>query len=199
MSQPLAPAPFALGVIPFYTQHPMEIALKIREKKLAISGDDFDITDARSGAVVFKCHGKVFSLHAKKEIHDNSGRHLFTIRNELLHLHSTYTGRDPASDAEIFEIKSSFALGTKLTAKFVNRATPGDREEKLELKGDFFDRKAEITYNGVPVGRISRKFFNMGQVLFDDQTYILTVAPGVDASLLVAFCICLDEKSNDKN
>jgi hypothetical protein len=52
-------------------------------------------------------------------------------------------------------------------------------EEKLMLKGDFFDRKAEITTeSGQPVGRIGRKFLNSGQLLFDQQTYILTIAPG---------------------
>jgi hypothetical protein len=33
-----------VGVFPAYTQHQSEIALKIREKKLSLTGDDFDIT-----------------------------------------------------------------------------------------------------------------------------------------------------------
>lgn len=80
-------------------------------------------------------------------------------------------------------------------------------------RSDFFDRKAEITWHGVPVARISRQFFNARELIWDKQvrqrslppaspaltarrrqTYFLTVAPGVDAAMLVALCICLDEK-----
>ena len=32
----------------------------------------------------------------------------------------------------------------------------------------------------------------------DKQTYVLTIAPGVDASLLLAICVCLDEAANDQ-
>jgi uncharacterized protein YxjI len=61
-----------------------------------------------------------------------------------------------------------------------------------------FDRSAEITTaEGVPVARIARSFVNAGQVFFDKQTYVITVAPGVDAALLLAICICLDEKANE--
>ena len=52
------------------------------------------------------------------------------------------------------------------------------RAEELKLRGNWLDRKAEITLGGVPVRRISRQFMNAGQLLFDKQTYILTVAPG---------------------
>ncbi|EEB94352.1 hypothetical protein MPER_06846, partial [Moniliophthora perniciosa FA553] len=34
-------------------------------------------------------------------------------------------------------------------------------------------------------------------ILFDQQTYYLIVAPGVDAALLAAICVCLDEKENE--
>ncbi|EIN04318.1 hypothetical protein PUNSTDRAFT_93048 [Punctularia strigosozonata HHB-11173 SS5] len=192
----LAPAPHAVGVFPAYSQHRGEVALKIREKKISLTGDDFDITDAANGAKIFHVDGKAFSLHGRKEISDAAGNHLFSLLKSHFHIHTTFHGKDPASDATIFTIKSSFSFGTKLTCSFHNPTT--GRDEELVLKGDFFDRKAEITYNDVPVARIGRKFFNAGQLLFDDQTYILTVAPGVDLALLAAFCICLDEKSNDQ-
>lgn len=40
-------------------------------------------------------------------------------------------------------------------------------------------------------------FFNASRFSFDKQTYYLTVAPGVDAAMMAAICVCLDEKENE--
>ncbi|KEP45199.1 tubby C 2 protein, partial [Rhizoctonia solani 123E] len=71
------------------------------------------------------------------------------------------------------------------------------REVVFDLRGSFFDRSAEITCNGQPIARISREFMNAGELLFDQQTYYLTVAPGVDVAMMVALCVCMDEKQNE--
>lgn len=63
------------------------------------------------------------------------------------------------------------------------------------------------------VARIDRNFLNAGQLIFDQQSYVLHVAPGgthararterclnvfpVDIALLTAFCVALDEKANE--
>lgn len=46
------------------------------------------------------------------------------------------------------------------------------------LKGDFFDRKAEIRWGEQVVATIDRNFMNAGQLIFDQQSYVLSVAPG---------------------
>lgn len=51
------------------------------------------------------------------------------------------------------------------------------QELELKLKGSFFDRNALITWNDLPVARIDRSFLNAGELIFDNQTYYLTVAP----------------------
>ncbi|KZV97444.1 DUF567-domain-containing protein [Exidia glandulosa HHB12029] len=190
----LMPAPHAIGVFPHFCQHRMPIALRIREKKLSFTGDDFKIKDAATGAVIFEVDGKAFSLHGRKEFLDAQGTHLFTLRKELFHLHTTFEGRTP-DDRTLFTIKSSFSFGTKLTATYTNPTT--GQEEKLVLKGDFFDRKAEIFWGEQVVARIDRNFVNAGQLIFDQQSYVLHVAPGVDIALLTAFCVALDEKANE--
>jgi len=63
---PLLPVPHPLGVIPFFTQHQQEIVLQVREKKFSLSGDDFAVKDARSGAVMFGVDGKAMSLRDEK-------------------------------------------------------------------------------------------------------------------------------------
>ncbi|EPQ31888.1 uncharacterized protein PFL1_00087 [Pseudozyma flocculosa PF-1] len=195
---PLAPVPRPIGVIPHFTQHSTQIALQVREQKMSMSGDDFSVKDAVTGNTMFKVDGSYFSMRDKKNITDASGNPLFTVKKKLIAIHSTYVGTSPKTDDVIFTVKSSFSLGTKLTATFKNVAGDG-QETELVLRGDLLDRSAEITTkDGIPVARIARSFVNAGELLFDKQTYVLTVAPGVDAALLLAICICLDEKANEK-
>lgn len=92
----------------------------------------------------------------------------------------------------MFTVKSSFSFGTKLTAYVspppslhllalthsIRSYLNAGQAEELRLKGNFWDRKAEITLDGVPVARISRNFMNAGQLVFGQQTYYLTIAPG---------------------
>jgi hypothetical protein len=53
-------------VIPYYTQHGTQIALRVRERKMSFSGDDFTIKDAVSGAVMFKVDGSALALRDNK-------------------------------------------------------------------------------------------------------------------------------------
>lgn len=45
---------------------------------------------------------------------------------------------------------------------------------------------------------IGRSYFNMREIFGGQQTYYVTVAAGVDLSLIAAICVCLDEKENEK-
>lgn len=68
------------------------------------------------------------------------------------------------------------------------------------MKGDFFDRKASITdqASGQVVAVIDRQFLNARELLGGQQTYHVTIAPNVDMAIIVAMCICLDERRNEK-
>jgi len=67
------------------------------------------------------------------------------------------------------------------------------------MKGNWFDSAADIVNEktGTVVGRIDRKLLSGRDLLFGQQTYALTVAPNVDLALMVAMCICMDEKNNE--
>ena len=67
------------------------------------------------------------------------------------------------------------------------------------MKGDFFDTMANITdeATGQIVATIDRQFFNARQLLGGQQTYVVTIAPNVDMAIIVAMCVCLDERRND--
>jgi len=84
-----------------------------------------------------------------------------------------------------------------MIATFTNTASNNAAVELL-VKGDWFDRSATITLGDQVVAQIARKMLNMREIFGGQQTYFVTVAPGVDLSLIAAICVCLDEKENEK-
>jgi len=83
-----------------------------------------------------------------------------------------------------------------MSATFIN-AIDG-KEVEWVCKGDFLDRKATITMGDFVVAEIGRNFFNAREFFGGQQTYQVSVVPGVDLALMAAVCICLDEKENEK-
>ncbi|CAE6413629.1 Protein LURP-one-related 15 OS=Arabidopsis thaliana GN=At5g01750 PE=1 SV=1 [Rhizoctonia solani AG-1 IB] len=193
---PLVPQNPPLGIMPAYAQN-YELTLKLREKRMSLSGDSFEITDPQ-GRPYFQIEGSALSFREKKTLKQADGRPILNIQNKLLTIHRQYFiyNANESTDSEpLCLIKSHFSVtGAKLDVQFKNAAD--GRQVQFDLRGSFFDRNAEVTVDGQPVARISRQFMNSGQLLFDQQTYYLTVAPGVDAAMMVALCVCMDEKSD---
>ncbi|KAK7029531.1 hypothetical protein VNI00_014408 [Paramarasmius palmivorus] len=191
------PSQSLIGLSQAYANHDHQVVLKLQERRLSWTGDDFHIRDA-NGADFLICKAKVFSLHGRKEFSDPNGQPLFVIKKKILSIHTTFEGYTPDEEKLLFTVKSSFSIGAaKLNTTFTGL---DGQETVLALRGDFFDRKASINLGspeGPPVGHISRSFLNGRELIFDQQTYYLTVAPGVDAALLAAICVCLDEKENE--
>ena len=67
------------------------------------------------------------------------------------------------------------------------------------MTGNWFDSAADILdeSTGFVAARIDRKLLSGRDIIFDQQTYAVQVAPGVDMALMAAMCICLDEKNNE--
>jgi len=118
----------------------------------------------------------------------------------MIALHATYDAEGP-DGVKLFSIvraahtftcrvsdslqSKKFSIGSKgkLECKFENLAHDG-RKLELQLRGDWFDRSAEITLDGVPVARIARSFMNMREVLSDKQTVRLVAADLAYAAVL---------------
>lgn len=92
---------------------------------------------------------------------------------------------------------TALVLGSKATATFTDR---NDKAITLNMKGGWYDHSADIVNhkNGQTVARIDRKLLSGRDLAFGQQTYAVIVAPGVDAALIAALCICFDEKNNDE-
>lgn len=88
-------------------------------------------------------------------------------------------------------------LGSKATATFTDS---NGKARAFKMKGGWFDHTADIVddKSGQTVARIDRKLLSGRDLVFGQQTYAVVVAPGVDAALIAALCICFDEKNNDE-
>ncbi|CAI7596539.1 unnamed protein product [Penicillium glandicola] len=178
----------------FVAKEPQTLVLK--EKVLSVSGDSFEIKTAK-GEPFLKVHGAWVSLSGRKKVEDAHGKHLFDIVKELLHIHSTYAIED-THRKKICEVKSSLTLlGSKATATFTDS---NGKAVIFKMKGGWFDHTADIVNekNGQTVARIDRKLLSGRDLVFGQQTYAVVVAPGVDAALIAALCICFDEKNNEE-
>jgi uncharacterized protein YxjI len=191
----LAPLPQQVGVFDQFVARATE-TLVIREKVLSLSGDSFEIKLA-NGQPILRVQGSVMSLSGRKSVFDMANTHLFDICKEHLHIHKTFAVVTPQGQ-KLMEVKSSFALlGSKATATFVTPRT--GKAESLRMKGNWFDSAAEIIDDstGAVVARIDRKLLSGRDILFGQQTYALTVAPGMDLALAAAICITMDEANNE--
>ncbi|OAA59459.1 DUF567 domain protein [Cordyceps fumosorosea ARSEF 2679] len=170
----------------------------LKEKVMSLSGDSFDIKTV-DGRPYLKVQGRHATISGRKSVFDMAGNHLYDIVKEHLHLHSTYAAETP-DKRKFLEIKSSIKLfGSKATGTFT---APDGRTHVFSMRGDWLDSQADIVLGedkqGPVVARIDRKFFNKREFFGGQQTYAVTVAPGMDVALAVAFCIALDEKNNEK-
>ncbi|KAK4186171.1 tubby C-terminal-like domain-containing protein [Podospora australis] len=192
MARQLLPVPQPLAVFDqFITPHPQTLVLK--EGFM----DSFDIKNV-NGQPIFRVEGKILTAHGRKSFFDMQGNHLFDLIKELLHYHATFACETPGDKRKVLKVKSKFALlGSKARATFTNSRT--GQPVTLAMDGNWFDTTAEIkdATTGVIVARIDRKLMNMGEAFLGKQTYHLTIAPGVDMTLIVAMAIALDEKNNE--
>ncbi|KAJ5630718.1 uncharacterized protein N7484_010818 [Penicillium longicatenatum] len=170
--------------------------LVLREKVLSVTGDSFEIKLA-NGETLLKVHGAWVSLSGRKKVEDAHGNHLFDIVKEHLHLHTTFAIED-THRKKVCEVKSNLTLvGSKATATFTDA---NDKARVFNMKGGWFDHSADIVddKSGQTVARIDRKLLSGRDLVFGQQTYAVVVAPGVDAALIAALCICFDEKNNEE-
>jgi len=195
MAIQLPPVTPALGVNPTFC-HPRQTTLVLKEKVWSLSGDTFHVTDENNVEVV-RCRGTTFSLSDRKEFQDPQGRPLFSLKNKLVAIHKTFYAEAPDGKV-LFEVKSKFSIGkAKMVVTFQNLASNNANIE-LMVRGDWLDRSATITMGEVVIAQVSRKMFNMREIVGGQQSYYCTVAPGVDLAMVAALCVCLDEKENEK-
>jgi len=96
-----------------------------------------------------------------------------------------------SANNEVVSMKNS-------TINFLNAAD--GKQTMLKMKGDFSDRMTEIKLgdSDTVVARIDRQMFSGWSMVGGPQTYFATIAPNVDMALVVAMCLCVDERRKNQ-
>ena len=86
---------------------------------------------------------------------------------------------------------------SKSEVQFINSID--QQKITIHLKENFFDSHAEIKLdNGHVICCIDRKIWSGRSIFGGAQTYQVTVAPGMDLSVCVAMCVCMDERLKER-
>lgn len=147
---------------------------------LSLSGDSFHIETYPANQPILQVKGEAFSLSGRKHVADMAGNSLFTIRKQHFSIPATYYAEDLQGN-KFFEVQGKWSFGSSKAVgvfSYRDQQTGQTKEGRLFMKGDFFDRKADITdeATGRPVATIDRKFFNARELLGGQQTYVVTIA-----------------------
>ncbi|KAI1463363.1 DUF567-domain-containing protein [Daldinia caldariorum] len=190
----LNPLPRPIGIFPSFFARQCE-TLVLKEKIKSLSGNSFDVR-FYNGQPILKVNGESLSLSGRTNVSDVNGNFLFCIRKRHFTIHTTFYAEN-AKEEEIFEVKSKFKLiGSKFIATFTSAS---GQQEELVMKGDFMDTNADIIdeASGQTVATIYRDRWNARELIADQQTYNVTIAPNVDMAIIIAMCICMDIKRDE--
>lgn len=117
----------------------------------------------------------------------------------LHHSWSVYTGEEGCGkNKKLFSMRSQSALfhTGKSVAEIFMGGTRRPRTPDFRIEGSFRSRDCKIrSHTGQLVAKIARKRVN-STILLGDDVFSLTVQPGFDTQLIMAFVIILDRISH---
>ena len=139
-------------------------------------GDDFWIED-ESGRKAYRIDGKAMRVRQTFVLEDASGREVATIRERKLSI------RDKMRIERDGDTLATVRRGVGWGDRFVIEIKGGD---ELTAKGDMKDREFEIERDGHRVGKISKKFFSMG------DSYGISIDGTEDEALILAAVVAIE-------
>lgn len=184
----------------FITTEPQTLVLS---ERLPSISDPFDVRNL-AGEIVLSIRPETLrpdnnnnsTRSQRKHVYDSQGNALFTIRRDNVSLPRTYYGEDPVGH-KVLEIqnKATFSSRSKAEAYFTNFVSNGPA--KLCLEGTSKQMTIKDLASGVEAARINRDLWSGQNISGHADKYHVYVAAGVDMSLIVAMCLCLDERKSD--
>jgi len=195
----LQPLPKAIGINPAYCINAQKTLL-MKEKIFSVGQDAFLVHDENDQEVL-RVKAKVFSMHHQKEVSDASGNPLFLLKQKVFAIPRQWYGESLDGGNQLFHVQGKWHLGgARESVTFSNLADGTGEPIELAVAGQWTDRHATIKWGEQLVAEITRDFFNLRNFLGSADTYYVTIAPGMDISLIAAIAVALDEREQeDKN
>ena len=175
-------------------RHPTYLHMKA--KFFSLSCDSFKVVDPSTNQEWFSVKGKALSLSDKRTLFDTQGQPVFVMKEKVLQLNdkqTVYRGSDPSE--EMFKVASNFGN----TKQWATVKDDLGKEHRIVMKMTWMGFKGAIWLGEPKEGGICIAIVKSplqwqnfaGSWARDD--FIVRIAPGVDAALIVAMLCAYDE------
>jgi uncharacterized protein YxjI len=133
--------------------------------------------------------GESLSMSHRKTISDPQGRKLCQIRRQTWTMGTRYYAEATEDGPRLWELESHTGLTSRNNKMTFSNQAAGGEKAALEVKETTFGSVSQVKYDGKEVAIIEKKRWKMR------HEYHLTIAKGLDMSLIVGLVIALDDKT----
>lgn len=159
-----------------------------------------DIKRVDTGEAYFKVKGNALSFKDTKTLLDMNGTPIYKMSEALITLRGRMNIVDPGTKQPVMTLrKKGFIPGFGTSTIQAWAGGTDDGSPYLEIKGDFLRKCFSITEKGSGrlLASVTKKSFNLANILLEKDSYVIRVEPGVDTALLVFFVVAADEQYRD--
>ncbi|KAJ1293003.1 hypothetical protein BS78_01G034500 [Paspalum vaginatum] len=168
-------------------------------KALSMSGSDFAVTDAATGALVLRVDGVLFSLRRRCVLVDADRRPVLTVQESALMLNTrwkVFRGDSTSRRDLIFTVVKPSVIQLRGSTKVSVFLASNDAEQACDFRitGSYHDGACAVSLgdSDTVIAKIDRRF-SVVSALLGKNTYCVTVNPGIDYAFVVALVVILDE------
>ncbi|PUZ36383.1 hypothetical protein GQ55_9G033500 [Panicum hallii var. hallii] len=168
-------------------------------KALSMSGSDFAVTDAATGALVLRVDGVLFSLRRRCVLVDADRRPVLTVQESALMLSTrwkVFRGDSTRRRDLLFTVVKPSVIQLRGPTKVSVFLASNDAEQACDFRitGSYHDGACAVSLgdSDTVIAKIDRRF-SVVSALLGKNTYSVTVNPGIDYAFIVALVVILDE------
>ncbi|KAL6636671.1 hypothetical protein ACP70R_024243 [Stipagrostis hirtigluma subsp. patula] len=168
-------------------------------KTLSMSGSDFAVTDADTGALVLRVDGVLFSLRRRCVLVDADRRPVLTVQESALLLNTrwkVFRGESTNRRDLLFTVVKPSVIQLRWSTKVSVFLASNDAEQACDFRitGSYHDGVCAVSLgdSDTVIAKIDRRF-SVASALLGKNTYSVAVNPGIDYAFIVALVVILDE------
>ncbi|CAL4928037.1 unnamed protein product [Urochloa decumbens] len=168
-------------------------------KALSMSGSDFAVTDADTGALVLRVDGVLFSLRRRCLLVDADRKPVLTVQESALMLSTrwkAFRGDSTSRRDLLFTVVKPSVIQLRGHTKVSVFLASNDAEHACDFRitGSYHDGACAVSLgdSDTVIAKIDRRF-SVVSALLGKNTYSVTVNPGIDYAFIVALVVILDE------
>lgn len=168
-------------------------------KTLSMSGNDFNVTDSATGAVVLRVDGVLFSLRRRCLLVDADRRPVLTVQESALLMNTrwkVFRGDSTSRRDLLFTVVKPSVIQLRWSTRVSVFLASNDAEQACDFRitGSYHDGACAVSLgdSDTVIAKIDRRF-NVVSALLGKNTYSVTVNPGIDYAFIVALVVILDD------